>query len=113
MKFIYPAIFRKNTSGTYQGFFPDLDGCLSIGETLDDAIEKANEAADDWQRFGDPWSRRRDSHEMLGKFADQTVRAVPYDMPVIGYHTSHIGTLRLWQSEALEDFDFQLFNDQE
>ena len=72
-----------------------------------------NEAADDWQRFGDPWSRRRDSHEMLVKFADQTVRAVPYDMPVIGYHTSHIGTLRLWQSEALEDFDFQLFNDQE
>ena len=48
MKFIYPAIFRKNTSGTYQGFFPDLDGCLSIGETLDDAIEKANEAAYDW-----------------------------------------------------------------
>ena len=48
MKSIYPAIFRKNTSGTYQGFFPDLDGCLSIGETLDDAIEKANEAAYDW-----------------------------------------------------------------
>lgn len=72
-----------------------------------------DEAADDWQRFGDPWSRRRDTHEVLVKFSDQTVRAVPYDMPVIGYKTNHIGTLRLWQSEALEDFNFRLFNEQE
>ena len=72
-----------------------------------------HEAADDWQHFGDPWSRRRDSHEVLVHFSDQTVRAVPYDMPVIGYHTNNVGTLRLWQSEAVEDFDFQLFNEQE
>ena len=72
-----------------------------------------HEAADDWQRFGDPWSRRRSTHEVLVKFADQTVRAVPYDMPIIGYHTDNIGTLRLWQSEAVEDFDFQMFNEQE
>lgn len=71
------------------------------------------ESADDWQRFGDPWSRRRDTHEMLVQFADMTVRAVAYDMPVIGYETNNIGTLRLWQSEALQDFDFKLFNDQE
>ncbi len=72
-----------------------------------------NEAADDWQRQGDPWSRRRDTHEVLVTFADMTVRAVPYDMPVIGYKTDNIGTLRLWQSEAVQDFDFKLFNDQE
>lgn len=71
------------------------------------------EAADDWQRYGDPWSRRRDTHEVLVHFAGQTVRAVPYDMPIIGYHTDNIGTLRLWQSEAITDFDFTLFNDQE
>ncbi len=71
------------------------------------------ESADDWQRFGDPWSRRRDTHEVLVHFSDQTVRAVPYDMPIIGYHTDNIGTLRLWQSEAVEDFDFQKFNNQE
>ncbi len=71
------------------------------------------ESADDWQRAGDPWSRRRDSHEVRVQFSDMTVRAVPYDMPVIGYGTNNIGTLRLWQSEAEEDFDFQLFNDQE
>ena len=71
------------------------------------------EKADDWQRYGDPWSRRRDTHEVLVTFADRTVRAVPYDIPVIGYHTGNIGTLRLWESEAIQDFDFQLFNDQE
>ena len=71
------------------------------------------EAADDWQRQGDPWSRRRDSHEVLVKFSDMIVRAVPYDMPVIGYRTDNIGTLRLWESQALQDFDFQLFNEQE
>lgn len=48
MKFIYPAVFRKTKEGTYQGFFPDLEGCVGNGDTLDDAIEKANEAAFDW-----------------------------------------------------------------
>ncbi len=71
-----------------------------------------HESADDWQRQGDPWSRRRDNHEVLVHFADMTVRAVPYDMPVIGYKTDNIGTLRLWQSEAVQDFDFALFNEQ-
>ena len=72
-----------------------------------------NEEADDWQRLGDPWSRRRDTHEVTVTFADQTVRAVPYDMPVIGYGTRNIGTLRLWESAPLTEFDFNLFNDQE
>lgn len=72
-----------------------------------------NEEADDWQRLGDPWSRRRDTHEVTVTFADQTVRAIPYDMPVIGYGTRNIGTLRLWESAPLTEFDFKLFNDQE
>ncbi len=80
-------------------------------QTFTDGFQ--TESADDWQRFGDPWSRRRDTHEMLVKFSDQTVRAVPYDMPIIGYHTDNIGTLRLWQSEAVQDFDFEKFNNQE
>ena len=48
MKFIYPAVFRKTEQGTYEGYFPDLDQCRATGETLDDAIEAANEAAMDW-----------------------------------------------------------------
>ncbi|MEG1547932.1 MAG: glycogen/starch/alpha-glucan phosphorylase [Clostridia bacterium] len=71
------------------------------------------EKADDWQRSADPWSRRRDDKTVEVAFADQSVLAVPYDMPIIGYGTSNIGTLRLWQSEPVEEFDFALFNEQE
>ena len=48
MKFIYPAVFRKTDRGTYKGFFPDLAECYGEGETLDEAIEEANEAAYNW-----------------------------------------------------------------
>lgn len=71
------------------------------------------EKADDWLRQGDPWSRRRDDKTVEVVFADQKVLAVPYDMPIIGYGTKNIGTLRLWQSESTEAFDFALFNEQE
>ena len=39
--------------------------------------------------------------------------AVPYDVPVIGYGTKNIGTLRLWQCEAQEELDFDAFNRQD
>lgn len=48
MKFIYPAVFRKTENGTYTGFFPDLECCYAKGDTLDEAIEDANEAAYNW-----------------------------------------------------------------
>ncbi len=48
MKFIYPAVFHKQEDGTYTGYFPDLDGCVAKGDSLDDAIEEANMAACDW-----------------------------------------------------------------
>ena len=72
-----------------------------------------SEAADDWTKFGDPWSYRRYHHTVKVKFADHTVLAVPYDVPVIGYGTQNINTLRLWQCEAEEELDFNAFNDQD
>ena len=71
------------------------------------------EKADDWLKYGDPWSKRRDDKTVTVEFADQKVLAVPYDMPVFGYNTAPSGTLRLWQSEPIEEFDFNLFNEQE
>lgn len=68
------------------------------------------EEADDWQRFGDPWSVRRDDEAVIVNFADSAVKAVPYDMPVIGYGGKCINTLRLWQSEPVDEFDFESFN---
>ncbi|MBQ7801354.1 MAG: glycogen/starch/alpha-glucan phosphorylase [Oscillospiraceae bacterium] len=73
------------------------------------------EAIDNWTKYGDPWSYRRDKQVVEVSFGDQTVKAVPYDMPVIGYGTQNIGTLRLWQAEALDDMelDFHAFNAQD
>ena len=71
------------------------------------------EAADDWTKYGDPWSYRRYNHTVKVKFPDHTVLAVPYDVPVIGYGTNNINTLRLWQCEAEEELDFNAFNDQD
>jgi len=58
------------------------------------------EENDNWMKFGDPWSVRRDDESIDISFKDGTVSAVPYDMPVIGYGSKHINILRLWQSEA-------------
>ena len=71
------------------------------------------ENADDWTKYGDPWSYRRYNHTVKVKFPDHTVLAVPYDVPVIGYGTDNINTLRLWQCEAEEELDFNAFNDQD
>ena len=78
-----------------------------------DADGSQKENADDWTKFGDPWSYRRYNHTVKVKFPDHTVLAVPYDVPVIGYGTDNINTLRLWQCEAEEELDFNAFNDQD
>lgn len=71
------------------------------------------EKADNWLRYGDPWSIRRESERRIIRFSDQEVYAIPYDTPIIGYNSPVINTLRLWRSEPLEEFDFTLFNNQE
>lgn len=70
------------------------------------------EAKDDWQSYGDPWSIRREEDAVRIDFAGSSVMAVPYDMPVIGYGGKTVNFLRLWQSEALEAFDFEAFSDE-
>ena len=71
------------------------------------------ESADDWTKYGDPWSYRRYNHTVKVKFPDHTVLAVPYDVPIIGYGTNNINTLRLWQCEPETPLDFSAFNDQD
>ncbi|MBR2257064.1 MAG: type II toxin-antitoxin system HicB family antitoxin [Blautia sp.] len=48
MKFIYPAVISPKDGGGFIARFPDLVMCEAEGETLDEAIERANEAANDW-----------------------------------------------------------------
>ncbi len=70
------------------------------------------ERLDDWGAESDPWSVRCEDDSVIVEFGDGAVKAVPYDMAVIGYGAKHINTLRLWQAEPLEQFDFEMFNDQ-
>lgn len=68
------------------------------------------EEGDDWTALGDNWSVRRQADTKIVKFKDQMVYAVPYDSPVIGYRSGRVNTLRLWQAEAVDGFNFMKFN---
>lgn len=48
MKFIYPAVIRKTAEEKYHAFFPDLEHCRAEGDTVEEAVDNANEAAYDW-----------------------------------------------------------------
>ena len=40
----------------------------------------------------------------------QSVRAVPYDMPIVGYNNKIVNTLRIWDAEAMNEFQLDLFD---
>ncbi|MCI9597875.1 MAG: type II toxin-antitoxin system HicB family antitoxin [Firmicutes bacterium] len=42
MKYVYPAIFTKEDEG-YSVFFPDLEGCYTCGDNLEDALRMAED----------------------------------------------------------------------
>lgn len=70
------------------------------------------EVTDDWLKYGDPWSVRRLDEKVTVRFADGDVIAVPNDTPIIGFGGKTINTLRLWNAEPVNSFDFQEFNNQ-
>ena len=77
------------------------------------------ETPDDWLKDGNPFEIKRDEYAMEVKFGGyvdvenhnghakfvqkgyQSVRAVPYDMPVVGYGNRIVNTLRIWDAEAI------------
>ena len=82
---------------------------------------KQVEVPDIWLKYGNPWEVRKADHAVDVKFYGnietywnifgtmdvkhvnaQTVRAVPYDVAVIGKDGKCINTLRLWKPEASE-----------
>ena len=66
-----------------------------------------------WLKYGDPWSVKKITEAVMVEFKDFTVKAMPYDTPVIAYDTRNVNTLRLWEAQALEDLDYQAFNAQD
>ncbi|MGN1110519.1 MAG: glycogen/starch/alpha-glucan phosphorylase [Oscillospiraceae bacterium] len=80
-------------------------------QTIENGFQK--EYADDWTRFGDPWSVRSEENAVIIHYSTGDVKAVPYDMPIFGYKNDFAGTLRLWQAEPINAFDFEAFNRQD
>ena len=71
---------------------------------------KQIELSEDWLRNGEIFQVRKDSEAKIVKFKDFSVKAVPYDIPITGYNTKNVNTIRLWQAEAINEFDFEKFN---
>lgn len=71
------------------------------------------EKPETWLKYGDVWSIERPADEVIVSFGDENVRAVPYDMPIIGYGTRNINTLRLWEAHSIVDLDLGKFNQQD
>jgi len=87
------------------------------------------EKTDKWLRYGNPWEIQRPEWAVEVKLGGHTehytdehghqrsrwvpgriVNGIPYDTPILGYHTNTANTLRLWRAEAPESFDFAVFN---
>lgn len=88
------------------------------------------EYPDNWLRHRDPWEIKRSDLAVTVKFGGniaygktpdggdrfylenaEEVIATPYDMPIIGYDTNTVNTLRLWEATSADGFNLQLFND--
>ena len=79
-------------------------------QTFDNGFQV--ERPDPWREEEYPFTIRRASDQLVVHFDDMKVRAIPYDMPITGYGTHNVGTLRLWKSEPWEEFDYDAFNSQ-
>lgn len=79
-------------------------------QSIDNGFQ--NEHPDPWMEEGYPFVIRREEQQRHVDFADMKLRAIPYDMPIVGYGTKNINTLRLWKAEPIEEFDYAAFNSQ-
>ena len=86
------------------------------------------EEPDDWLRYGFPFEIKRNEYATEVKFGGYvrvenkdgrnhfiqegytSVRAVPYDMPVVGYGNNVVNTLRMWDAEATQEFNLNSFD---
>jgi starch phosphorylase len=91
---------------------------------------KQVEHPDAWMRDGSPWKIARPSYRqrvqiygrVVQKFDDyghphyewvdtKCLLGLPWDIPIVGYDSHTVNVLRLWQAQADEDFNFQVFNE--
>ena len=48
MKFFYPTIIKQEADGRFHAVFPDLECCEAFGESLNDVLDRATDAAYGW-----------------------------------------------------------------
>ena len=91
---------------------------------------KQVEHPDAWMRDGSPWKIARPSYRQkihlygrsVQKFDDlgnphyewvdtKCLLGLPWDIPIVGYESHTVNVLRLWQAQADEDLNLQIFND--
>lgn len=87
------------------------------------------EKPDEWLKNGNPFEIRQpelgseikfggnvrvvkndDGREQYVHENYQSVQAIPYDVPIVGYNNSTINTLRLWDAEAIQSFNLEMFD---
>ena len=86
------------------------------------------EVPDNWLKYGNPFEIKRDEYAVEVKFGGyvdvemhngrqkfvqkgyQSVRAVTYDMPIVGYGNHIVNTLRIWDAEAINNFNLDSFD---
>ena len=87
------------------------------------------ERPDDWLAEGNPfeikrpeyacevkfggyvrYSRDENGHEHFTQEGAQSVRAIPYDLPIVGYGNNVVNTLRIWDAEAIDNFNLESFD---
>ena len=95
---------------------------------IEDGYQK--ETPDDWLKDGNPFEVRRDEYTKEVRFGGticihyneetkrnefiqenfESVRAIPYDMPIVGYGNNVVNTLRIWDAEAITNFHLDSFD---
>ena len=87
------------------------------------------ERPDDWLKYGNPFEIKRPEYAVEVKFGGyvtirkdecgrdkfvqenyQSVRAVPYDLPIVGYNNNVVNTLRIWDAEPIDTFNLDSFD---
>ena len=87
------------------------------------------EIPDDWLKDGYPFEIRRseyacevkfggyvtvtrdeDGREHFGQEGYRSVRAIPYDIPIVGYGNNMVNTLRIWDAEPINTFNLDSFD---
>lgn len=80
-------------------------------QVLEDGFQ--HEYPDAWRATAYPFAIRREEEACLVHYRDFSVRAIPYEIPILGYRNGYVNILQLWHAEPVEAFDFSLFNSQQ